>query len=147
MHTSPIRFRIAAVTVGAVLTASAALTATAAARTAAPTASAAAVRPAATASRTSGSSLTPGASVTSATSQAARPEGKVVSRLPLSIREQPTTTSRRLGSLAPGSVVTLSCKVRGSDVDGNDLWYRLWGRQGWVAARYVRNLSPVSYCA
>jgi hypothetical protein len=134
MPTSPIRLRIVAVTVTAVLAASAAFTATATAtaRPAAPSGSAVAVRSAAATTRAV---------------PASRPEGKVVSRLPLSIRERPTTDSRRLGSLAAGSVVPLSCKVRGRDVDGNDLWYRLWGRSGWVAARYVRNLSPVSYCS
>ncbi|GAA3714853.1 SH3 domain-containing protein [Streptomyces tremellae] len=78
---------------------------------------------------------------------AGQPRGKVVARLPLSIRERATTNSRSLGSLQPGSVVYLRCKVRGQNVDGNNLWYRLGGgRGGYVAARYVQNLSPVPYC-
>ncbi|WP_329454689.1 SH3 domain-containing protein [Streptomyces sp. NBC_01497] len=78
---------------------------------------------------------------------ASEPRGRVVSRLTLSIRERATTNSRYLGGLAPGSIVYLSCKVHGQNVDGNDLWYKLGnGRPGYVAARYVQNLSPVSYC-
>lgn len=80
-------------------------------------------------------------------SVAALPKGKVVSRLPLSIRERPTSASRFLGSYQPGTVITLSCKVHGQNVEGNDLWYLLGGsKPGWVAARYVQNLSPVAYC-
>ncbi|MFE4060872.1 SH3 domain-containing protein [Streptomyces sp. NPDC059096] len=77
----------------------------------------------------------------------AEPKGRVVSRLTLSIRERPTTNSGYLGGLRPGTVVALSCKVVGQNVDGNDLWYLLGGgRPGYVAARYVENLSPVPYC-
>jgi hypothetical protein len=75
------------------------------------------------------------------------PRGKVVSRLTLSIRERATANSRYLGGLQPGSVVYLNCKVHGQNVEGNDLWYKLGnGRPGYVAARYVQNLSPVPYC-
>jgi hypothetical protein len=78
---------------------------------------------------------------------AALPKGKVISRLPLSIRERPTTNSRYLGSFQPGTIITLYCKSRGQNVDGNNLWYLLGGsKPGWVSARYVKNLSPVSYC-
>ncbi|QIQ06590.1 SH3 domain-containing protein [Streptomyces liangshanensis] len=81
------------------------------------------------------------------TAVAALPKGKVVSRLPLSIRERPTTNSRYLGSFQPGTIITLYCKTRGQNVDGNNLWYLLGGsKPGWVSARYVQNLSPVSYC-
>ncbi|RDG35520.1 SH3 domain-containing protein, partial [Streptomyces corynorhini] len=74
-------------------------------------------------------------------------KGKVVSRLPLHIRERATADSRSLGVLQPGAVVSLSCKVHGQNVGGNDLWYRLGdGRGGYVAARYVQNLAPVAYC-
>ncbi|MFD7923556.1 SH3 domain-containing protein [Streptomyces sp. NPDC059740] len=82
-----------------------------------------------------------------AATAAAPPQGRVVSRLPLSIRERPTTRSTYLGALRPGSVVRLACKVRGENVAGNDLWYLLGeGRPGYVTARWVRNLSPVPWC-
>nr|WSZ94542.1 SH3 domain-containing protein [Streptomyces sp. NBC_00857] len=77
----------------------------------------------------------------------ALPKGKVVSRVALHIRERPTSDSPSLGLLPPGTIVTLRCKVVGQNVEGNDLWYRLGGgRTGYVAARFVENLSPVSYC-
>ncbi|MEV7422447.1 MULTISPECIES: SH3 domain-containing protein [unclassified Streptomyces] len=82
-----------------------------------------------------------------AAAPAALPKGKVVSRLPLHIRERATSGSPSLGVLQPGAVVPLSCKVRGENVDGNDLWYRLGdGWTGYVAARYVQNLAPVDFC-
>ncbi|MCA1220781.1 SH3 domain-containing protein [Streptomyces sp. 8L] len=75
------------------------------------------------------------------------PRGKVVSRLTLAVRERPTTNSRYLGGLRPGSIVSISCKVRGQNVDGNNLWYKLGnGRSGYSSARYIENLSPVPYC-
>ncbi|MFB6978804.1 SH3 domain-containing protein [Streptomyces scopuliridis] len=75
------------------------------------------------------------------------PKGKVVSRTTLSIREEPTSRSAYLGGLRPGTVIPLFCKVRGENVDGNDLWYLLGdARPGYVAARYVENQSPVPYC-
>lgn len=78
---------------------------------------------------------------------AAEPRGKVVSRLPLSIRESATANSRYLGGIQPGAIIHLHCKVTGQNVDGNRLWYKLGnGRPGYVSARYVENLSPVAYC-
>ncbi|MBP0459926.1 SH3 domain-containing protein [Streptomyces montanisoli] len=74
------------------------------------------------------------------------PRGKVVARLPLSIRERATTDSRYLGSLRPGSIVELRCKKRGQNVDGNDLWYKLENHRGYSAARYIQNLSHVPWC-
>ncbi|WP_051746180.1 hypothetical protein [Streptomyces scopuliridis] len=75
------------------------------------------------------------------------PKGKVVSRINLSIREEPTSHSAYLGGLRPGTVIPLSCKVRGENVDGNNLWYLLGdAHPGYVAARYVENQSPVPYC-
>ncbi|MFI5758489.1 SH3 domain-containing protein [Streptomyces sp. NPDC051569] len=82
-----------------------------------------------------------------APTSAAFPKGRVVSRLTLNIREEPTSNSRLLGGFRPGEIISLFCKVRGQDVDGNDLWYLLAGpRPGYVAARYVENLSYVPYC-
>jgi len=77
----------------------------------------------------------------------ALPLGKVVSRITLNIREYPTSYSDYLGGIEPGTIIPLYCKVRGQNVDGNNLWYLLGGgRPGYVAARYVKNLSPVPYC-
>jgi hypothetical protein len=78
---------------------------------------------------------------------AAEPKGKVVSRLPLSIRARATTQSGYLGSFPSGAVIYLHCKVTGQNVDGNNRWYLLGnGHPGYVAARYVSNLSTVPWC-
>ncbi|MEU3188715.1 SH3 domain-containing protein [Streptomyces sp. NPDC006923] len=84
---------------------------------------------------------------TASVSWPALPKGKVVSRITLNIREDPTTNSPSLGGLRPGAIVALDCKVRGQNVNGNNLWYLLAdGAPGYVAARYVQNLSYVPYC-
>jgi hypothetical protein len=88
-----------------------------------------------------------GAVTAGTTSATALAQGKVVSRITLSIREEPTSDSGYLGGLPPGTIISLHCKAHGQNVDGNDLWYLLGGpRPGWVAARYVQNLSPVHHC-
>ncbi|MFI1093595.1 hypothetical protein [Streptomyces sp. NPDC020917] len=72
--------------------------------------------------------------------------GKVVSSVALRIRSRAATDSTAPGSYAPGAVVKLACKVHGQNVGGNDLWYNLYDRPGWLAARYVRNLGAVPFC-
>ncbi|WP_185921980.1 hypothetical protein [Streptomyces sp. WAC06614] len=34
----------------------------------------------------------------------------------------------------------------GDWVQGNDIWYRLHGKPGWVSARYVHNYTVVPWC-
>ncbi|MET9319134.1 SH3 domain-containing protein [Streptomyces sp. NPDC003038] len=76
--------------------------------------------------------------------------GKIISRGPLNIREYPNTHSYVFGKAYPNDEVVIECKKHGERVGGNSLWYRLDGEdsidEGWVAARYVKNLSPVRYC-
>lgn len=72
--------------------------------------------------------------------------GKVVSAVALRIRSRATTNSTALGSVAPGAAVKLACKLHGQKVGGNDLWYNLADRPGWLAARYVQNLGAVPFC-
>ncbi|MBT2471295.1 SH3 domain-containing protein [Streptomyces sp. ISL-66] len=74
------------------------------------------------------------------------PVGVVDSRAPLNVRERPTVYSDAVGKLYPHERVLLSCQQRGGWVDGNPVWYRLRGSQGWVSARYVHNLQPVRPC-
>ncbi|MDB1086388.1 SH3 domain-containing protein [Streptomyces sp. ACA25] len=73
-------------------------------------------------------------------------KGKVVSRIGVNIRAKATTHSKVIGGLPRGAVVNLKCKVKGQNVAGNNIWYRLSDRQGWVAARYVKNLNHVRWC-
>ncbi|WHM40844.1 SH3 domain-containing protein [Streptomyces sp. BPTC-684] len=78
---------------------------------------------------------------------AAGPTGKVVANGGLWVRQDATTTSKRLNLLPKGTVTALQCKKISQNVDGNRLWYKLGaGKPGWVAARYVQNLAPVPYC-
>ncbi|MEE1929261.1 SH3 domain-containing protein [Streptomyces sp. TRM 70351] len=72
--------------------------------------------------------------------------GRVVSRAALNVRAEPTTRSRVLGSVRSGAKVALACKVRGQNVLGNDIWYKLDDRKGWLTARYVRNLDTIPWC-
>lgn len=67
-------------------------------------------------------------------------------RLPLNVRSGPGTGYRVVGSRSVGSSVGITCKVRGSGVRGNHRWYRLTHHRGYVAARYVHNLSTVRWC-
>ncbi|MEU7551382.1 hypothetical protein AB0B01_03290 [Streptomyces sp. NPDC044571] len=52
--------------------------------------------------------------------------GRVVSRVPLTVRSKPTTRSSAVGHLKPQDKVGLVCKQHGEEVDGNSLWYRLY---------------------
>ncbi|SEN76067.1 SH3 domain-containing protein [Actinacidiphila rubida] len=72
--------------------------------------------------------------------------GKVVSSVALRIRSRATTNSTALGSYAPGTIVKISCKAHGQNVAGNDLWYKLYDRTGYAAARYVQNEGAVPFC-
>lgn len=72
--------------------------------------------------------------------------GRVVSRVDLHIRSRATTNSRALGSFHPGATIALRCKVRGQNVMGNHIWYKLEHRSGWVTARYVKNLNYIPWC-
>ncbi|MEU9304135.1 SH3 domain-containing protein [Streptomyces sp. NPDC048269] len=102
--------------------------------------------------------------------------GKVVSKGSLKVRSKPTTRSQSVGQLKPNRRVEIECKKYGESVDGNRIWYRLYdedgtgengdwqngdqnggmggrgesdkayGKERWVAARYVKNLSTVHYC-
>ncbi|GGT14844.1 SH3 domain-containing protein [Streptomyces purpureus] len=77
---------------------------------------------------------------------AGHPVGKVVSKVPLNVRTQPSTYARAVGVVHPHELVTLQCKKRGDWVNGNTLWYRLQAKNGWVSARYVQNLHAVKWC-
>lgn len=73
-------------------------------------------------------------------------EGRVVSRVPLSVRYGPGTNHSRAGYVNHGSHVWITCKSRGTRVGSNDRWYRLAGGRGWVAAHYVNNYQHVRWC-
>jgi len=66
--------------------------------------------------------------------------------LRLHVRSGPGTGYRIVGSRPPGRVVALTCKKRGSNVLGNNRWYKLAHAKGYVSARYVHNRSAVRWC-
>lgn len=121
MFVRPVSLALAAVAVTAVT--GTALTAAAAPRSEAPT---------------------PAASGTAA----APAKGRVVAQGGVTARNLPTPASAGYGTFAAGEQITLLCKIRGSSVDGNDLWYLVPSEgQVFVTARYVANVgAPPRYC-
>ncbi len=86
-----------------------------------------------------------GVSVAGATlpAQAASTEGQVMTAAGLAVRSAPSTHAGKVGLIANHKTFPIECKVRGTSVDGNDLWYSLPPNTNeWVSARYVRNVGP-----
>lgn len=75
-------------------------------------------------------------------------QGRVVASGGVVARSLPTTASEDFGTYAKGEQVTLLCKLRGSTVDGNSIWYRTPSEGStWVTARYVENIGAAPrYC-
>ena len=70
-------------------------------------------------------------------------QGKVTASSGLTVRHLPTTASAAKGTVAKGTTVEIVCKVRGSSVGGNTIWYALPPTLNeWVSARYVENVGP-----
>jgi hypothetical protein len=69
-------------------------------------------------------------------------EGRAIASGGLTVRALPTTASKAKGSIAKGHVFPIVCKVKGTSVEGNNLWYALPPTLGeWVSARYVQNVG------
>ncbi|MFI8276727.1 SH3 domain-containing protein [Streptomyces sp. NPDC085929] len=88
----------------------------------------------------------PGPATPAAGARDAHVKGVVVARAPLHVRNTPTTSAKVIGTLGPNEKVELSCQAKGSWVEGNNIRYRLHGKPGWVAARFVHNYTPVQWC-
>jgi hypothetical protein len=68
-------------------------------------------------------------------------DGKVVATS-LTVRYGPTAATKALGHFTQGDIIPLACKVHGTPVDGNDIWYSLPPTLNeWVSARYVENVG------
>ncbi|MEU9120357.1 hypothetical protein AB0C96_10930 [Streptomyces sp. NPDC048506] len=52
-------------------------------------------------------------------------EGRVVARSGLVVRSGPSKHYRALGSKQYGTVVGITCRVKGQRVQGNPVWYKL----------------------
>ncbi|GHH41236.1 hypothetical protein [Streptomyces candidus] len=72
--------------------------------------------------------------------------GKVTAKHGQFVRSRPTTHSARIGSYRGHAMVRIACKVRGQNVAGNAVWFKLWDRSGWMSAKYVDNLGHVGWC-
>ncbi|MEV7611942.1 SH3 domain-containing protein [Streptomyces sp. NPDC089799] len=72
--------------------------------------------------------------------------GLVVSSSGVKVRAHASTSARVVGTLDPWKEVRLSCQANGQWVEGNNLWYRLHGKSGWVSARFVHNYTVVPWC-
>lgn len=76
-----------------------------------------------------------------------QPKAKIVSPgKGLGIRSGPGTKYTNTGKAPTGTVVKLQCKVKGQNVDGNAIWYKLADGRGWISARYALNLNKVPFC-
>ncbi|MYV52891.1 SH3 domain-containing protein [Streptomyces sp. SID3212] len=70
-------------------------------------------------------------------------KGRVIARPAVNVRPTPDTSRPPIGSIPYGTVIDLECKKsHGEVVGGNPRWYKLLGRPGWVAARWVENVTP-----
>jgi hypothetical protein len=68
--------------------------------------------------------------------------GRVTANGGLLVRHLPTAASATEGRVNNGQQIEIVCKVRGSSVNGNDLWYALPPTLNeWVSARYVQNIG------
>lgn len=72
--------------------------------------------------------------------------GVVIAKPGILIRSQPTTASHKMGFIDRGEIVWIDCKVDGQDVWGNGIWYKLSSHNGYLAARYVKNVDHIPYC-
>ncbi|RPI58606.1 MAG: SH3 domain-containing protein [Chloroflexi bacterium] len=67
-------------------------------------------------------------------------QGRVISTLPLALRQEPQLLGALVAYLNSGSTLTVSCGSPGDAVDGSDTWYRVTaegGVSGYVAARWI----------
>ncbi len=89
-----------------------------------------------------------GLAATAGTAEAATVyKGKVTANGGITVRPAPSVHTGSKGTIAKGKTISIDCKVPGTKVDGNTLWYALTGNKGWVSARYVANVGAApKYC-
>lgn len=64
----------------------------------------------------------------------------------LRVREEPTTESTALKTLAEGATIAISCRVRGEVIEGNADWNFLPAEKGYVADAYVVVEGDIPRC-
>ncbi|MFJ2026214.1 SH3 domain-containing protein [Streptomyces sp. NPDC087897] len=73
-------------------------------------------------------------------------KGRVIAKPYLLLRDKPTRSSRIVGSVDYGTVVSIFCKTTGDNVDGNNRWYLLSdGTWAWGSARYIENIGSAPH--
>jgi hypothetical protein len=93
---------------------------------------------------TSALALAGASTATASPGAGVRPVGVVTARGGLIAHATPSTHSPRVASYRKGERLELDCKVVGTKVDGNRLWYTIDSDASgvlWVSARYVRNVG------
>lgn len=76
---------------------------------------------------------------TAAPAQAESYTGVVTGENGVNVRSAPSIHSGATASLPKGETVTLECKMRGTSVGDNELWYAIHDGTEWVSARFVEN--------
>ncbi|WP_411080928.1 SH3 domain-containing protein [Streptomyces sp. cmx-18-6] len=73
-------------------------------------------------------------------------KGRVVAKPHLLLRDRPYRSSRVVGSVKYGTVVSIFCKTKGDNIDGNNRWYLLSdGTWAWGSARYIENIGAAPH--
>jgi hypothetical protein len=79
-------------------------------------------------------------SLPQATATPAAFQGRVVSTLPLALRQEPRLLGALVAYLNSGTTLTVLCRAAGDPVEGDDTWYRVTvegSRSGYAAARWI----------
>ena len=76
-----------------------------------------------------------------APAQAQSYTGTVTGENGVNVRSAPSIHSESTTGLEKGETVVLECKMRGTSVGDNEVWYAIHGGTEWVTARYVDNVG------
>ncbi len=88
-----------------------------------------------------------GLAATAGTAEAATSyKGKITANGGVTVRPAPSTHAGSKGTIAKGKTISIDCKVPGTKVDGNTLWYALSGNKGWVSAARLQRGRRAEYC-
>ena len=72
---------------------------------------------------------------------------RVTANPSLTVRQAPSLFAKSQGLIAKGKTVKVSCKINGTSVGGNKLWYKVSNTK-WLSARYASNVGAApGWCA
>ncbi|MFJ2645580.1 SH3 domain-containing protein [Streptomyces sp. NPDC087420] len=72
-------------------------------------------------------------------------KGRVIARPAVNVRPNPNSGRPPVKSIPYGTIIELACKVNGELVEGNPRWYLLKDKSGWVAARWIENVTAAPH--